>query len=886
MKIILTLRGLESALTGDIKDARVDMQAILVLLETMDEAHRIQVQAEPTAKDIMTCLETQYENRSLANKHRLLSTFLRQQKEPTATISQHIGKMKELRAALANMKETYSEDFFQVILINSLPAEYGNLMEQWELVHGSMKNTEFLTSLLHQKEKSVKTESAIFAGKAPAKDWKSLSIEEKKKISKCKLCWEKGHWARECPKAANDTTDKPQKVNVIFNLGSLGADLKDKWILDSGATQHMCNNKAWFAELKIFEEPKLASVGDGKKIPVLGIGNVNIVAMVNGSEVTGTLTNVSFILSLATNLMSVSAAAKRGISASFSGSGCLMSGRDGPVAAGRLSGELYILYLKAKPSEGRVLLTRDIRPVDEWHKVLGHPMARSIEKLCNDSELGIKATGSMSPCGACAASKGTQAPHPSSSRPPTSEVGERVHVDLGTINNEEDMSTYYFLLCKDEYSNYCFLYTLDSKSRTAEALSQLLIDFEHESGERVKCLISDNGSEFVNRGVQLLLVKERVKHITSAPYTPQQNGRIEREMRTVGGIARALLYESKLGQNLSREALKTACYLRNLLPTSKSELTPFERFTKRKPKLQHLVEFGRHVQVLDKGHHHAKLEAKTLPGRVVGFTPRVNTYRVYVPALGRVVETSDVFFCQEEGMRPETTVKSEASEVRVAVDQPTQSREQTPVPSPRDYPQPEADRPVEVGPTDLFQTADEEVRTSTMIEKRRHRPNGKPYVDKRQLDEFFEEFRRNDAAAEEVPTTESSQSYGAQLTQDTSTLSPEDEDEYDSDDPPPIPPHRSQSLAMFVKATKQEPETYEEAMNGPGHREWQEAIEVELRAHDENRTWTVVKTPKEGVKLSANKENLLTHDARMQKFRLASCLLASSSYCMDRIKPN
>lgn len=47
--ILLKLKGLEKALEEDCP-ANIDMQAILIILEAMDDSHRLQVQAEETAR--------------------------------------------------------------------------------------------------------------------------------------------------------------------------------------------------------------------------------------------------------------------------------------------------------------------------------------------------------------------------------------------------------------------------------------------------------------------------------------------------------------------------------------------------------------------------------------------------------------------------------------------------------------------------------------------------------------------------------------------------------------------------------------------------------------------------------------------------------------------
>jgi transposase InsO family protein len=52
---------------------------------------------------------------------------------------------------------------------------------------------------------------------------------------------------------------------------------------------------------------------------------------------------------------------------------------------------------------------------------------------------------------------------------------------------------------------------------------------------------SDNGYEFNNLQVEEYLEEEGIKHEFSAPYTPQQNGVVERKNRTLIDMTRTML---------------------------------------------------------------------------------------------------------------------------------------------------------------------------------------------------------------------------------------------------------------------------------------------------------------------------------------------------------
>lgn len=147
------------------------------------------------------------------------------------------------------------------------------------------------------------------------------------------------------------------------------------------------------------------------------------------------------------------------------------------------------------------------------------------------------------------------------------------------------------MLCKDKLTDFTLVYPCKSKLEVPTKLAELLVNFESLAGTRVKTIYTDNGSEFVNQVNDLLFLKNNVKHVTLAPFCPQQNWRIEREMQTINGTARTILNASKLPKELWPEAVGMAVFLKNRLPNSASPLTPYERLLNRKPAIDHIVEF-------------------------------------------------------------------------------------------------------------------------------------------------------------------------------------------------------------------------------------------------------------------------------------------------------
>jgi transposase InsO family protein len=106
---------------------------------------------------------------------------------------------------------------------------------------------------------------------------------------------------------------------------------------------------------------------------------------------------------------------------------------------------------------------------------------------------------------------------------------------------------------------------LQEKSQTQETLKRFLRWAQNEFGLRIKKIRSDNGTEFKNSQIEEFLEEEGIKHEFSSPYTPQQNGVVERNNITLLDMARTMLDEYKTPNQFWAEAINIACYSINRL---------------------------------------------------------------------------------------------------------------------------------------------------------------------------------------------------------------------------------------------------------------------------------------------------------------------------------
>ena len=101
---------------------------------------------------------------------------------------------------------------------------------------------------------------------------------------------------------------------------------------------------------------------------------------------------------------------------------------------------------------------------------------------------------------------------------------------------------------------------------------------------QIKKVWSDNGTKFKNTYVEEFLDEEGIKHEFSTPYTPQQNGIVERKNWTLIDMARTMLDKYKTLNIFWCDAINTACHAINHLYLHKMlKKTSYELLSGNKP---------------------------------------------------------------------------------------------------------------------------------------------------------------------------------------------------------------------------------------------------------------------------------------------------------------
>jgi transposase InsO family protein len=292
-----------------------------------------------------------------------------------------------------------------------------------------------------------------------------------------------------------------------------------------------------------------------------------------------------------------------------------------------------------------------------WHERLGHLSKQGMDKLkpLVEGLDGLQSPCQLELCKGCMQGKQQRQAFPKCSASHAKHVLELVHTDIcGPMRTASLGGSRYFMTFIDDKSRKVFVYFLKSRG---EALAKFQ-DFQHmaekATGRHIKVLRSDNGGEYVSKAFALYLQQQGIRHQTTAPYSPEQNGVAERANRTLMEAARSMLHARAMDHKFWGEAVATAAYLRNRSSTKAvPDMTPEEAWSGSRPSISHLKVFGCRVYVHVPKEKRSKLDAKTRECIMVGYCEDSKAYRLYCPFSGRLVKSRDVVF--DEQWEPTST---------------------------------------------------------------------------------------------------------------------------------------------------------------------------------------------------------------------------------------
>ncbi|GJV27968.1 ribonuclease H-like domain-containing protein [Tanacetum coccineum] len=301
------------------------------------------------------------------------------------------------------------------------------------------------------------------------------------------------------------------------------------------------------------------------------------------------------------------------------------------------TGDLYPLHVAASAF---ALLTNNH---SLWHQRLGHPGDAVIQTMSSRGLVSYnKNKNTQHLCRACQLGKQTKLLFQRSTSIVTSPI-DIIHSDLWT-SPVSSMSGYkYYVLFLDHYSHFLWVYPLYRKSDAQSKLLHFRAFIKTQFNREIKAFQCDHGGEFDNNSLHELFATNGIQFRFSCPRTSQQNGKSERMIRTINNVVRSLLFQARLPPEYWVEALLTATYLLNILPsTSINNDIPYTKLFNKPTSYTHIRTFGCLCYPYTFPPH--KLAPRTTPSIFLGYAYNHRGYRCLDLNTNKIIISRHVTF--------------------------------------------------------------------------------------------------------------------------------------------------------------------------------------------------------------------------------------------------
>ena len=354
--------------------------------------------------------------------------------------------------------------------------------------------------------------------------------------------------------------------------------LNSVWIIGSGATDHMTFDVRQVSNLNPSSQNCVCTAN----------GNTTLVIGEGSSHLTNTLhlASVLVVPSLDYNLLSVSQITTTlSCVVIFWPTHCVFKDIQTrqTIGYGVKRGKLYYLDLESTISSRlrqalTVKSTGSLKKIVEiWlrHRRLGHASFGYLKKLF--PSLFTNLDISIFKCDVCELAKSHRASFPlilNKSLVPFMVI----HSDVWGPSKVPTLGgSHWFVTFIDDCTRMTWLCLMKSKSEVNWLFQRFYNTIHTQYNARIQVLRSDNGGEYQSSELQQFLDSHGSIHQTSCPNTPQQNGVAERKNRHLLEVVRASLIEANMPLCYWGEALLSAAYLINRVPSRSINFkTPFQ----------------------------------------------------------------------------------------------------------------------------------------------------------------------------------------------------------------------------------------------------------------------------------------------------------------------
>ena len=415
-----------------------DAKAMYIISSSLEHSQLECLLTCSSSREMWTKISGIHEQKSASNKLALTTRFHEYRMAPNDSMAQHVSKIENLANQLKDINEPVSDTMILAKILSTLPMKFNAFVSAWDSVDAANQTLANLRERLLREESRMTNMDDLTSALATTSISRQSNKEDhnggpnstkNKKVIVCRYCNKKNHIEKYCYQKKRDTKsgklncerdsasnkerssiqDSGASVAFVASSGpsrrgldilAVGNCLHDfteapeaeSWILDSGASRHVCCRREWFSEFTPCGN-EFVYLGDGSEHEIRGVGNVFIERFLSDKFYDSVINNVLYVPTLQKNLLSTGVCMQLGQKIQLSGKSEEIFSKDGILIAKGIRQRNNLMRLLFKSRVDCVVNYTSAAPLKSWHERLGHVNVNRIKAMLrNDSITGVTLT--------------------------------------------------------------------------------------------------------------------------------------------------------------------------------------------------------------------------------------------------------------------------------------------------------------------------------------------------------------------------------------------------------------------------------------------------------------------------------------------------------------